>query len=115
MEEIVINRGKRKQYIFSEERILVKKRDKIKYDISAKDIRIIYYCPKVLVGSWLIAILFHSPEFFPAPPIHEIFFIHIRGKKKIIRLKIKRDEFEKIYAAFKLPIQIINEWITLGV
>ncbi|MDE6302100.1 MAG: hypothetical protein K2M36_00730 [Clostridia bacterium] len=115
MEEIVINRGKKKKYIFSEDKIIVQKRDKIKYDIPTKDIRIIYYCPKALVGSWIIAILFHTPHIFPFPPVSQIFQIHIRNQKRVIRLKIKDYEYKKISEAYKLPIQLIIEWFRSGI
>ena len=106
MDSVVIEKSKRKQYVFSEESIIVKKGKRIIRSISMQDVRLIRYCTKVQV-KWLIqCILFWGAGAEPAPP-SKSFDIALKNKMRVVRLWLKMEEFEKVKHCLHCPVEIL--------
>lgn len=106
MDNVIIEKRRGKQYIFSEESIIVNKRNRIIRNIPMQDIRIIRYCSKFQLKDTLLAVLFRT-VWCELPQPYKSFDIHLKNNKKVVRLWMKKEEFEKVKVYLQCPIQIL--------
>lgn len=101
MDELIIQKDKNTQYIFTSDSIVVKKKGKIKHDIKKSDIAKCFYNPtfrKKEFFNRIITTLFTRGVVKPIVAISvyaETFQVFLVNKK-IITLKISPSDYEKV-------------------
>lgn len=103
MDSIIINKGKNRQYIFSSESIIVKKKNAEIHNIPMTDILFITYYSKPLLV-WLLQCVLCN-VLVPPPP--RSFGIKKKGEQKRIVLWIKKKDFYKIKDYLRCPLEIL--------
>lgn len=106
MKVVIIEKRGGKQYIFSSESIIVKKNNKIIYNVTMEDISIIVYCSKAYIKDWFKDILFGGPGTELTQP-YKSFNIKLKNDKKIIRLWLNREEFARVKNCLQCRVQVL--------
>ena len=71
-----------------------------------KEIIIIVYSSKAHIKEWFLDVFFGGPGTEMLPP-YRSFNIRVKNSKKIIRLWMKREEFDRIKDCLQCKVQIL--------
>lgn len=112
MEELTIQKGKKIKYVFSFDKIVIIKNDKIKKEVKLCDVAEIFYNPKLrfrdvldfIMFNWMLGYQLHPPKSFD---------ISLKGKcEKVIRLWLSPDEYKQVIQILNVKeIGINSNWI----
>lgn len=105
MEEIIINRNSKWQYIFSADSIVVKKKRKIIHFIKISDIEEITYTPKFTIRNMLLLLMCPVNGYSLFPQAFVI--LCKKGKPEIVSLKISNSDFKRIKPNLENLITIV--------
>ena len=108
-QSVVIQKSKKKRYIFDEDSISIERRHKPTRKITYPEIKKIVYTPKILfkeVFTLVFIILFCRP--IASLPLHtqvRSFIICLKGKdEKLVRLWLTNKQFNLIKNTVKVPL-----------
>ena len=102
LEQEIVKKGK-KEYIFSSDKIVVKKKGEVIQEISHDEIAEMSYNPKFGVKDFFVLFLVRISSIYS----YKAFVIYLKPSGNFIEIKLSNEDFERIKSFFKMPIKIV--------